>query len=129
MFKKLKLFFPWVSYKLAEIRNVYTHKAVGQRQAKNGETLIMYTILGKRDLYDTSINKLMSDQKLLERFHPCQAAKFGAIALGDTLFSLPTEQQKPRYKKIKEKMLAPDDKGKHQQPTSQDQKNAVNSDS
>ena len=92
MFKKLKLFLLWLSYKTAEMRNVYSHKAVGQRQRKDGITLIMYTILGKRDLYDVPINELMDNKALLERFHPCQTAKFGAIALGDVLFSLP---QKP----------------------------------
>src|SRR3989338_7611104 len=108
MFKKLKLFSLWLSYKLAEIRNVYSHKAVGQRQGKEGETIIMYTILGKRDLYTIAISKLMDDQELLERFHPCQTAKFGAIALGDILFALPPEQREQRYRKIKHQMLDTD---------------------
>lgn len=108
MFKKLNLFRLWLSYKLAEIRNVYSHKAVGQQTDKNGETIILYTIMGKRDLYRISIEKLMGDKTLLERFHPCQTAKFGAIALGDILFSLPTEQREQRYQKIKYQMLEDD---------------------
>ncbi len=111
MFKKIKLFSLWLSYKLAELRNVYSHKAVAQRHCKKtNATLIMYTILGKRDIYKISIAKLLEDKELLERFHPCQAAKFGAIALGDVLFSIPQEQRQQQYEKIKYKMLTPDDK-------------------
>ena len=108
MFQKLKLFKLWLSYKLAEIRNVYSHKAVGQQPNKSGETIILYTIMGKRDLYRISIEKLMNDKELLERFHPCQTAKFGAIALGDVLFSLPPDQREQRYKNIKRQMLEKD---------------------
>ena len=116
MFKKLKLFLLWLSYKTAEMRNVYSHKAVGQRQRKDGITLIMYTILGKRDLYDVPINELMDNKALLERFHPCQTAKFGAIALGDVLFSLPQDQRENRYKNIKDQMLPPDDENNQPEP-------------
>lgn len=108
MFKKLRLFRLWLSYKFAEIRNVYSHKAVGQQTGKDGETVILYTILGKRDLYKISIEQLMDNKSLLERFHPCQTAKFGAIALGDVLFSLPADQREQRYNKIKRQMLDDD---------------------
>lgn len=116
MFKKLKLFLLWLSYKTEEMRNVYSHKAVGQRQRKDGITLIMYTILGKRDLYNVPISELMGNKDLLERFHPCQTAKFGAIALGDVLFSLPQNQRKKRYKKIKDQMLPPEDENNQPEP-------------
>ena len=69
MLKKLKCFRWWLSYKFAEIRNVYSHKAVGQQTSKNGKTVILYTIMGKRDLYRISIEKLMDNKELLERFH------------------------------------------------------------
>src|SRR3990167_428539 len=105
MFKKINMFRLWLSYKLSEIRNIYTHKAVGQQTGKDGETIILYTILGKRDLYKISIEKLMSDRSLLERFHPCQTAKFGAIALGEVLFCIPPENREQRFTKIKQEML------------------------
>jgi len=108
MLRKLKLAMLWLSYKLSEMRNVYTHKAVGQREGKNGKTLIRYTILGKRDLYDIPIKELMDNKELLERFHPCQTAKFGAIALGEVLFALPNEQRENLYNNIKEQMLPPE---------------------
>lgn len=108
MLKKLRLFRLWLSYKFAEIRNVYSHKAVGQHTDENGETIILFTIMGKRDIYRIPIKKLMDDKELLERFHPCQTAKFGAISMGDVLFSLPPDQREQRYKKIKRQMLEED---------------------
>ena len=110
MFKQLKIFRLWLSYKLSEMRNVYSHKAVSQQTGKNGETIILYTILGKRDIYRTVIKDLMDDNALLERFHPCQTVKFGAIALGDILFSLPHEKREQQYKKIKSQMLDSNEK-------------------
>jgi hypothetical protein len=66
MLKKIQLSLLWLSYKLAEIRNIYTHKAVGQRLNKTGETIILYTILGKRDIYQISIVALMDNGELLD---------------------------------------------------------------
>lgn len=48
----------------------------------------------------------MDNRPLLEKFHPCQTAKFGALSLGDVLFSLPQEAREARYKNIKSQMLA-----------------------
>lgn len=105
MLKKFKLLRLWVSYKLSEIRNIYSHKAIGQQQTKDGATLIAYTILGKRDIYFIKLDDLMDNINLLERFHPCQTAKFGAIALGEVLFSIPHEQRHHRFISIKKSMM------------------------
>ena len=108
MFNKINTFFLWFSYKLSEIKNVYSHKAVGQRTDRHGGTQVLYTILGKRDIYSIRIEDLMDDAQLLSRFHPCQAAKFGAIALGDALFESPADQRESRYQRIKAEMLHPE---------------------
>jgi len=105
MLKRLKIARLWLGHQVAEIRNVYTHRSVGQTQGRNGETIILYTILGKRDVYRISIEKLMEDKDLLERFHPCQTVKFGVISLGDVLFQVAPEQRKTLYQKIKSQML------------------------
>jgi hypothetical protein len=107
MFKAIKHFLLWCNYKCSEMQNIYSHKAIGQRQNKEGTTIIMYTILGKRDVYEISINDLMDNKRLLERFHPCQAAKFGVISLGDVLFTLPQHQREQRYHNIKTQILTP----------------------
>lgn len=112
--RNIKLFCLWMSYKLSEMRNVYSHKAVSHQTDKNGETTIIYTILGKRDLYRILLEDLMGNKELLERFHPCQAAKFGAVSMGDVLFSFPAEQREKRYDKIKSQMLGADENESHQ---------------
>lgn len=111
MLKKIKYIQMWFSYKLSEMKNFYSHKAVGWRQDSEGKTIILYTILGKRDVHEISIETLMADKDLLEHFHPCQTTKFGVIAIGDVLFSMPLEQREKKYRKIKNKMLEPNDAG------------------
>jgi hypothetical protein len=105
--KTLRTFQLWLSYKLAESKNVYPYKIVGQSYTDN-TTIIIYTILGKRDIYKTPIKELMDDDNLINYFSPKQAAKLGAIALGDILFALPPEQRESRFKNIKERMLEED---------------------
>ena len=109
MFNKLKTLWFWFNYKKAELRNFYSHKAVGQKTNEDGDTIILYTILGKRYIYTISIQNLMETKELLERFHPCQAAKFGSIAMGEVLFSLPSDKREMSFKKIKNQMLATED--------------------
>ncbi|MCP4473772.1 MAG: hypothetical protein GY821_04245 [Gammaproteobacteria bacterium] len=81
----------------------------GQRQDSNGETIIIYTLLGKRDLYEITIKELIENNDLLEQFHPFQAVKFGSIAIGDLLFSLPPEQREHKYNHIRKQMLESND--------------------
>lgn len=105
LLKKINMLCLWISYKLSEMRNVYSHKAVGHHTNEHGDTIILFTIMGKRDIYRIPIQTLMENKDLLERFHPCQTAKFGAISMGDVLFSLPIDIREDRYKSIREKML------------------------
>ena len=94
-----------LQYKLAEMRNHYPCKAVGQKTVSPGRTIILYTILGKRHLHEIPIQSLMENNELINQFPPAQAVKFGAIALGDLLFSLPESERKEKYEAIKSKML------------------------
>ena len=100
-------------HKIAEMRNHFPYKAVGQCTKTPGDTIILYTILGKRDLYEIPIKDLMDNKELIAKFSPLQAAKLGAIALGDILFSLPEEDRKQRYEEIIEKMLVKDNEYEH----------------
>ncbi len=101
MFHKLKQAFLWCNYKLYEKRNTFTHRAISHSQGKNGETIIAYTILGKRDVYRIAISELLGKKDLVQKFNPLQAVKFGSIALGDVLFSIPQNDRERKYKEIK----------------------------
>ena len=92
-------------YKLAERRNHYACKAVGQKTTKPGHTIILYTLLGKRDVYEIPIQDLLNNNELINRFPPTQAIKFGVIALGDLSFGIPYEQQQQRFETIKNQIL------------------------
>lgn len=106
LFKQLKNIRASFEYKLAEMKNHYPCKAIAQKTIKPGETSILYTILGKRHVHEVSIQTLMDDPNLINKFPPTQAVKFGAIALGDLLFNLPEEKREEKFNQIKNTMLA-----------------------
>lgn len=68
--------------------NYYPCKLVGNKThaKKTYGTTILYTIKGKREIFEVPIIELLEDVKFLEKFHPITTVKFGAIAMGDTLF-------------------------------------------
>lgn len=69
-------------------KNIYPCRLVGRKpdNVTNG-TRIIFTVLGKREGYDTTISELISNKDLLNKFHPTEAVKFGFIHMGDTLLS------------------------------------------
>jgi len=79
----------------AVMGNTYPCKLVGSKATDNTSlTIIIFTILGKREGYEKSLSELLKDKKLIERFHPTEAIKFGFIALGDSIFELPIGNRK-----------------------------------
>ena len=54
--------------------------------------------------YEISIKDLLEDKELIAKFHPTEAVKFGAIALGDLLFGIPESERKQKYEEIRDKM-------------------------
>lgn len=84
------------------MRNYYPCRAVGQRTTAPGRTVILYTIFGKRDLYEICINELIVDKELVNKFPPIQAMSFGAIALGDSLCDLPEIDRLKKIEEVKE---------------------------
>ncbi|HLB41988.1 MAG: hypothetical protein A3F13_04890 [Gammaproteobacteria bacterium RIFCSPHIGHO2_12_FULL_40_19] len=69
-------------------KNKYPFKLVSYKSVSlPGETIIIYTILGKRDGYKKPLKEIMSTNSLLEKFHPTEAAKFGFIFTGEDFFA------------------------------------------
>lgn len=66
-------------------KNIYPCRLVGGKpdNVTNG-TKIIFTVLGKREGYDTTLSDLISNKDLLNKFHPTEAVKFGFIHMGDT---------------------------------------------
>lgn len=73
---------------ILNIKNKYPCKLVGTKKTRNThETIIIFTILGKREGYNITLNEIISNKELLEKFHPTEAVKFGFISLGDVFFN------------------------------------------
>ena len=67
-------------------KNIYPCRLVGVKSNNiTSETRIIFTVLGKRDGYDTTLSELIKNKDLLNKFHPTEAVKFGFIHMGDTL--------------------------------------------
>lgn len=96
-----------IQYWAALKRNVYHCKLVGEKQNNKDKynTIILYRFIGKRDIFEIAIKDLLENRELLEKFHPTEAIKFGAIAMGDTLFREDPQAIKQRFDEIKKKML------------------------
>lgn len=108
--QKLQKFYQKIFYLIhycsSSEANYYICKLVGEKNISDSpNTVILYRMLGKRDLFEISVNDLLDNKELLEKFHPTEAVKFGAIAMGDILFNLPEEQRPKRFAEIKQKML------------------------
>lgn len=86
------------------IENKYQCKLVAGKSSPSGDdTIITFTMLGKREGYEKLLQKLLSDKKLLEKFHPTEAIKFGFIARGDFTFGLPEMEKIEKMCRIKNK--------------------------
>lgn len=87
--------------------NYYPCKLVGNKSHTKEpyKTIILYTIKGKREVFEVPIIKLLEDAKFLEKFHPTTAVKFGAIAMGDALFGKDQNSTKQKFDEIKQNML------------------------
>jgi hypothetical protein len=62
-------------------RNKYPFKLVGYKSLN--KTIIIYTIFGKRDGYQKTLNSLINTNSVLDKFHPTEAVKFGFISAGE----------------------------------------------
>lgn len=105
LLEQLRYLIGYITYIISAGRNVYPCKAVGQVISPSGETIIQYTILGKRDVHSIPLKTLMNDKALLNKFTPTQAAKLGVISIGEILFTLPESERKNRFEEIRSKML------------------------
>jgi hypothetical protein len=91
-----------IQYKLASIKNRYPCLLIGEKIFPNKEKpTIQYVIKSKRDVvYEITIQELLNDPLLIEKFHPTQAVKIGCIAMGNILCNTPPKQRKEKCSQI-----------------------------
>lgn len=88
------------------IKNSYPYKLIGEKiiPSKN-DILILFKILGKTDIFEIELKKILNNTKHLERFSPIDALKIGSLALNDIIIKLPENERKNKFNKIKCYML------------------------
>jgi len=106
-FGKLNSKIKYSSYSTMSMRNRYPCLLVGEKHLYDKHTtIIQYVIKSKRDTeYEISVDELLNDLLLIEKFHPTQAVKIGCIAMGDILCMIPEDQREQKYKSIMDNML------------------------
>lgn len=97
----------YIHYKLFSRRNYFPCKLIGEKpnEKEDYNTVIKYRYIPKSQVYTESIQKLVENTDLLQKFSPIDAFKLGAIAMGDALFSGDQEEIKKRFEKVKKTML------------------------
>ncbi|MEO8401577.1 MAG: hypothetical protein ABI597_07255 [Gammaproteobacteria bacterium] len=96
-----------IQYRFATSKNYYSCVFIGEKLNVNESynTIILYRMKGKKEILEIPIKTLLDDINLLRQFHQKDAAKFGAIAMGDILFQENNDFIKQRFENIKRKML------------------------
>lgn len=110
MFARVKsAFMRWLGFLTYHFpgKNHYVCTLVGEKAGKDPfNTIVVYRFIGKRDIYKISLRELLNDHELVAKFHPTQAIKLGAIAMGDLLFSENEESsRRQKFEAVKRKLL------------------------
>lgn len=80
------------------IKNTHPFKMAGGKcKNKNLDTIIIYTIFGRREGHEKLLKELIDNNALIEKFHPIDAFKLGFIFRGDDLFFSPSEPIDPYF--------------------------------
>lgn len=89
-------------------KRYYPYQLVGEKKnlSDTSKTTILFRVIGKRDIFEMPIHEILEKSEIIEKFHPKDTIKFGAIAMGDTLFREPNEDlRKGKFLQIKQQML------------------------
>ena len=97
-------------YAMESIKNRYPCKVVQVINTDNfsKNTRIKYQAASKINIRESSIQSILDDPLLLEKFHPTDGVKFGFISCGEILLreNISIEQARELYKEITKNMFA-----------------------
>lgn len=87
-------------------KNIYAYEITGEKiiPSKTGIT-ISYKMPGDSSNKAISIQDLLNDKKLIEKFHPLDAFKLGSLAFEDIILKLPETKKFEKFFQIKNMML------------------------
>lgn len=108
LFSKIKYFINYLYYFKSSLRkNVYPYKLISKKITSNhAVTIISYRTRGQNKINEISLQELLNNKKLIDRFHPLEAVKLGSIAFEDIILNLPSETQNNKFNQIRNIMLS-----------------------
>ncbi|TAK72878.1 MAG: hypothetical protein EPO11_09445 [Gammaproteobacteria bacterium] len=93
-------------FRASIIKNTFPCKLLGEKlNIFEGDSLILFKILGKKENYSIPLSRLLDSKQLIEGFHPLEATKLGSLAFKDTILKLPKDEIKNEFNKVKHIML------------------------
>lgn len=95
----------WIKNVFSSDELRYSCVLVGEKYNDKNETIIVYRIRNRPDVYETSLEELVTSPWIIEKFHPTDALKLGIIVCGDILSRTPAEQRESRYQAIKNSII------------------------
>lgn len=87
-------------------KNTYPCKLVGEKISfPSNEQIILFKVLGKKNIYNAPLKGLFPDKKIISGFSPKDALKLGEIAFNEIINNVPKDEQLDKFKRMKEVML------------------------
>ena len=98
----LKLQYCWEHFK--EL-NRYPYILEGELNHNPQQTILLYRIRGKRDIFQLSAQDICNNPSLISKFHPLDVRIISYIAAIEQILTIPTEQRSDRLRLIKNKIF------------------------
>ena len=92
-------------YVLENYKKRYPYMLVGEKQSvvqNEHAILLLYRVVGKRAIIESTANALCNDKNLISKFHPLDVRVIAFIAGVEQTLNIPTEQRKLRFEQLKE---------------------------
>lgn len=87
-------------------KNTYPYKLIGEKiyHLESGK-IVLYKILGQQNNNEISLKNLLNNKKFIEKFHPADAIRLGAMAFEEIISNLNHAERQVKFDQIKNTML------------------------
>ena len=93
-------------YSIESIKNRYPCKIIEIDYSETSPCIITYRCATRLNVRKNTLEEILNDKSLVEKFHPSDCVKFGFISAGDILFKNEYGDNKEKYLSILEQMIA-----------------------
>ncbi|NNM59198.1 MAG: hypothetical protein HKM04_05225 [Legionellales bacterium] len=98
----------FIHYQMENRKNQYQCQLIGEKinASDKVNTVLIFRMMGKRDIHEIPVDKLLEDKTLVEKFCPTDGVKIGIIAMGDMLLNEENQTKAiQKIEKIKKQMF------------------------